>query len=139
MFKWCNDCQVSIFEINLMVKIGVIFMLFSNPTCHFRDTADFTSSTYSTYGKVSCISEMASRIWKWHENNTYFHHQFYLKNANLTVITPLEHTFIVNGLNSLYCILVTVTWPPFQSAKLESFRVWQDLLIGTGLSNFKWI
>ena len=24
-----------------MVKIGVIFMLFSNPTCHFRDTAIF--------------------------------------------------------------------------------------------------
>ena len=35
-------CQISIFEINMMVKIGVIFMSFSNPTCHFRDTADFT-------------------------------------------------------------------------------------------------
>ena len=31
------------------------------------------------------ISEMACRIWKWHENGTYFHHHFYLKNANLTV------------------------------------------------------
>ena len=41
-----------------MVKIGVIFMSFSNPTGHFRDTADFTLSTYSTYGKVSCISEI---------------------------------------------------------------------------------
>ena len=68
-----------------MVKIGVIFMPFSNPTCHFRDTAGFTSSTYSTYSKVNCVSEMASRIWKWHENDTYFHHQFYLKNANMTV------------------------------------------------------
>ena len=29
-----------------MVKIlGVIFMLFSNPTCHFRGTADFTDCT----------------------------------------------------------------------------------------------
>ena len=28
---------------------------------------------------------MACRIWKWHENDTYFHHHFYLKNANLTV------------------------------------------------------
>ena len=25
-----------------MAKIGVIFMPFSNPICHFRDTADFT-------------------------------------------------------------------------------------------------
>ena len=46
---------------------------------------------------------------RWHvefENgiDTYFHHQFYLKNANLTVITPLEHTFLVDGLNSLYCM-----------------------------------
>jgi hypothetical protein len=45
-----------------MVKLGVVLMSFSYPTCHFRDKADFTSSTYSTYGKVSCISEMASRI-----------------------------------------------------------------------------
>ena len=28
-----------------MVKIGVIFMSFSNPTDHFRDTADFTVCT----------------------------------------------------------------------------------------------
>ena len=28
---------------------------------------------------------MASRIWKWHENGTYFHHHFCLKNPNLTV------------------------------------------------------
>ena len=42
----------------MMVKIGVIFMPFSNPTCHFRDTADFTClKTY--HGKISCISEMA--------------------------------------------------------------------------------
>ena len=27
MFQWCNDCQVIIFEIKLMVKIGVIVML----------------------------------------------------------------------------------------------------------------
>ena len=64
-----------------MVKIGVIFMPFSNPMCHFRDTADFTRlKTY--HGKVSCISERARRIWKWHENDTYLHHHFYLKNGN---------------------------------------------------------
>ena len=28
---------------------------------------------------------MTCRIWKWRENDTYFHHHFYLKNANLTV------------------------------------------------------
>ena len=28
---------------------------------------------------------MACRIWKWHDNDTYFHHHFYLKNTNLTV------------------------------------------------------
>ena len=27
----------------MMVKIGVIFMSFSNPTCHSRDTADFSA------------------------------------------------------------------------------------------------
>ena len=32
----------------MMVKIGVIFMSFSNPTCHFRDTADFTVCTVCT-------------------------------------------------------------------------------------------
>ena len=36
------QCQISIFELKIMIKIGVIFMPFSNPTCHFRDTADFT-------------------------------------------------------------------------------------------------
>jgi hypothetical protein len=30
------------------VKIGVIFMPFSNPTCHFRATADFTVCTVCT-------------------------------------------------------------------------------------------
>ena len=37
-----KHCFISIFELKVMVKIGVIFMSFSNPTCHFRDTADFT-------------------------------------------------------------------------------------------------
>ena len=37
-----KHCLISIFELKVMVKIGVIFMSFSNPTCHFRDTADFT-------------------------------------------------------------------------------------------------
>ena len=27
-----------------MVKMGVIFMPFPNPTCHFRDKADFSKS-----------------------------------------------------------------------------------------------
>ena len=29
--------KLAFFEIKIMVKIGVIFMSFSNPTCHFRD------------------------------------------------------------------------------------------------------
>ena len=29
--------QISIFEIKMMVKIGVIFMPFSNAKCHLRD------------------------------------------------------------------------------------------------------
>ena len=33
----------------MMVKIGVIFMPFSNPTCHFRATADFTVCTVCTW------------------------------------------------------------------------------------------
>ena len=49
-------------ETKMMVKIGAIFMSFSNPTCHFRDTADFTVCSVCTLGKVRCSSEMASRI-----------------------------------------------------------------------------
>ena len=30
-------CQISIFEIKMMVKINVIVMSFLNPICHFRD------------------------------------------------------------------------------------------------------
>ena len=62
MFKWCNDCQVGIFEIKLMVKIGVIIMLFSNPTFHFRDTADFTSSTYNTTVKLAVPLELEMMV-----------------------------------------------------------------------------
>ena len=62
MFQWYNALSNSISELKMMVKIGVIFMPFSNPTYHFRGTADFTDCTV---GKVSCTSEMASRIWKW--------------------------------------------------------------------------
>ena len=58
----CDGPKVSIFEIKMMVKIGVNFMPFSNPTCHFRATADFTVCTVCTLGKVSCSSEMASWI-----------------------------------------------------------------------------
>ena len=57
-----KHCQIRIFETKMMVKIGAIFMSFSNPTCHFKDTADFTLCTVCTLYKVSCISEMASRI-----------------------------------------------------------------------------
>ena len=46
-------------------KIGVIFMPFSNPTCHFRATADFTSSTYSTYG-LSTVRSTGFNIWATH-------------------------------------------------------------------------
>ena len=35
-----------------MVKIGVIFMPFSNPTCHIRGTADFTSRKVHTVHTV---------------------------------------------------------------------------------------
>ena len=35
-FSDVMHCQKSIFEIKMMVKIGVIFMLFLNPTCHIR-------------------------------------------------------------------------------------------------------
>ena len=75
------------YELIIIVKIGVNFMSFSNPTCHFRDTADFTVCTVCTLGKVSCSSEMTSWIWKWHEIDTYFHHHFYLKNADFRSIT----------------------------------------------------
>jgi hypothetical protein len=37
-----KNCLISIFELKVTVKISAIFMSFSNPTCHFRDTADFT-------------------------------------------------------------------------------------------------
>ena len=77
-------CQISIFEIKMMVKIGVIFMPFSNPTCHLPSTANLPLVSLKA-GKLTHISEIACRIWKWHDNDTYFHHQFYLKNANLTV------------------------------------------------------
>ena len=70
-------CQISIFEIKLMVKIGVIFIPFSNPEGHLPSAANL--------GKLAHISEMAYRIWKWHDNDTYFHHHLYLKNDNLTV------------------------------------------------------
>ena len=34
------QCQISIFEIKMMVKISVIFMPFLNPTCHLPSTAN---------------------------------------------------------------------------------------------------
>ena len=49
-----KHCLISIFELKVMVKIGVIFMSFSNPTCHFRDTADFTVCTVCTLCNVLC-------------------------------------------------------------------------------------
>ena len=111
-------CQIRIFETKMMVKICVIFMSFSNPTCHFRCTADFTVCTVCTLCKVSCISEMASRIWKWHENNTYFHHHFCLKNPNLTV-------FYITGTYFFR------RWPEFTVGDilwyvLKLWRAWAD-------------
>jgi hypothetical protein len=35
-------CQI--IEIKMMVEIGVIFMPFSNPTCHLKDMSKVTSS-----------------------------------------------------------------------------------------------
>ena len=46
----------------MMVKIGVIFMPFLNFTCHFRATADFTSSTYSTYGFRPFFMTLSKKI-----------------------------------------------------------------------------
>ena len=43
-----KHCFISILELKVMVKIGVIVMSFSNPTDHFRDTADFTVCTVCT-------------------------------------------------------------------------------------------
>ena len=31
-----------IHHLQMIVKIGIIFMPFSNPTCHFKGTADYT-------------------------------------------------------------------------------------------------
>ena len=50
MFQWCNALFISIFELIMMVKTGVNFMSFSNLTCHFRDTADFTVYTSGAAG-----------------------------------------------------------------------------------------
>ena len=104
MFQWCNALFISISELNMLVKIGVILMPFSNPTCHFRATADFTVCTVCTWCKVSCSSEMAHMIWKWHENDSYFHQHIQFKNANKKCITSLEHTFLDDGLNLLLVI-----------------------------------
>ena len=112
-----------------MVKTGVNFMSFSNPTCHFRDTADFTICTVCTLCKVSCISEMASRIWKWHEINTYFHHHFWprarsgLRNISMLlmyfccclVLLLLSRSFAVVScfcccLVLLYLVLLMLIW-----------------------------
>ena len=45
----------------MMVKIGVIFMSFSNPTCHFRDTADFTICTVCTLCNRTCYRQSFSK------------------------------------------------------------------------------
>ena len=50
-----KHCLISIFVLKMMVKIGVIFMSFSNPTCHFRDTADFTVCTICTLHLLSLL------------------------------------------------------------------------------------
>ena len=77
------------------MKIGVVFMSFSNPTYHFRDAADFTVCTVCTICKVSCTFEMASRIWKWHENNTYsqwsYVHSFWQIFQGLSLLWTLEY------------------------------------------------
>ena len=51
MFQWCNALFISIFESIMMVKTGVNFMSFSNPTCHFRDIALYSKvkSFYCSY------------------------------------------------------------------------------------------
>ena len=41
-FSGAMHCQIGIFEQKMMVKIGIIFMPFLDPICHFRGTADFT-------------------------------------------------------------------------------------------------
>ena len=47
-------------------------------------------------GKLAHISEMACRIWKWHENDTYF----YLKNASNLSIIQTFWTFQVSLVHS---------------------------------------
>jgi hypothetical protein len=85
----------------MMVKIGVIFMPFLNPICHFRDTADFPYVLYVLYVK-SAVSL------KWQvgfENDMKITPIFTITFSSKMLIrqcfTSLEHTFLVDGLNSL--------------------------------------
>ena len=62
-----------------MVKIGVIIMPFSNPTCHFRATADFTHGKSglrafhtTVYILSSVFVQFYSRECFW--NNLYLGH-----------------------------------------------------------------
>ena len=83
----------------MMVKIGVMFMSFLNPTGHFRDTADFTVCTVCTLCKVPV---------KWpvgFENDMKITPIFTITFSSKMLIkqcfTSLEHTFLDDGLNSL--------------------------------------
>ena len=48
----------------MMVKTGDIFMPFSNPTCHFRDTADFThlNNVLNEKGKSQFCTQVTSGL-----------------------------------------------------------------------------
>ena len=46
LFSYVMNINLAFLRSKIMVKIGVIFMPFSNPTCHFKDAADFTPLQY---------------------------------------------------------------------------------------------
>ena len=73
-----------------MVKIGVIFMSFSNPTDHFRGTADFTLAV-SLKWQVGFKNDM--------KITPIFTITFSSKMLIKQCFTSLEHTFLDDGWN----------------------------------------
>ena len=109
--------QISIFEIKIMVKKGVIFMSVSNPTCHFSDTTDFTVTSVAKNLSHICYCNRRYVLYvlyvksavslKWQvgfENDMkitpIFTIIFSSKMPTRQCFTSLEHTFLVDGLNS---------------------------------------
>ena len=64
---------------------------------NFLATAQIYILQRTIHSAIFCFSKIWAKL-----SVVSFHHHFYLKNANLTVhYTSLEHTFLVDGLNSL--------------------------------------